>query len=122
MTLRYKVDGYARTRDAIIWVKLSAPSLDFGLTLHEAFAGIEHGYRSVREKLNKDPARIAQWELSLTKLREAERLLEAGDVVQGKRTMQQAEELFTTLRRIGGRKVSRQHLGKTEHGANDVDE
>jgi hypothetical protein len=45
-----------------------------------------------------------------------------GKVIEGKRTLQEAEELFTALRRIKGRKVSRQELGDTEHGANELDE
>ena len=121
MTLRYKVEGYAETRDAIIWIGLSAPDFKFGLTLDEVIAGLEHGYQSVRRRL-KDTDRIAQWEASRRKMHEAYALFKKGDVDQGKRTLQEAEELFTTLRRIKGKAVSRQEIGDTEHGANELDE
>lgn len=121
MAAKYEVDGYAETRDALIWVKLSAPNFKFGLTADQLFAGIEHGYQSIRPQL-KDAARIEQWEQSRKKMQEAHALFEQGDVHNGKRTLQEAEELFTTLRRIKGKKVSRQELGDTEHGANEIDE
>lgn len=70
----------------------------------------------------KDAERVAQWEASRLKMQEALALFKAGDVQKGKRTLQQAEELFTSLRRIKGKKVSRQELGDTEHGANQLDE
>jgi hypothetical protein len=121
MALRYKVEGYAETRDSIIWIGLSAPNFKFGLTLDEVFAGLEHGYQSVRPQL-KDAERIAQWEGSRQKMQEAYALFKEGDVHQGKLTLQKAEELFTTLRRIKGKPVSRQEIGDTEHGANELDE
>jgi hypothetical protein len=121
MTLRYKVEGYAETRDAIIWIGLSAPNFKFGLTLDDVFAGLEHGYQSMRPQL-KEPERIAQWEVSRQKMQDAYALFKNGDVHQGKLTLQQAEELFTTLRRIKGKAVSRQEIGDTEHGANELDE
>ena len=121
MAMIYKVEGFAETRDAIIWIKLSAPNFKYGLTLDQVFAGVEHGFQSVRAKL-KDAERLAQLEASRQKLQEAYALLSNGDVPQGKRTLQEAEELFTTLRRIKGKTVSRQELGDTEHGANEVDE
>jgi len=120
MTLRYKVEGYAQTRDALRWIVLSAPKFKYGLSLGEVFAGLEHGYQSVRPQL-KDADRIAQWEASQQKMKQAYALLEEGDVSQGKRTLQEAEELFTTLRRVKGG-VSRQELGDTENGANELDE
>jgi hypothetical protein len=46
--LRYKVEGYAETRDALAWVMLSAPNFKFGLTLAEVFAALVHGFQSVR--------------------------------------------------------------------------
>ncbi|WP_291587437.1 hypothetical protein [Comamonas sp. UBA7528] len=49
---------------------LSAPNFKYGLTLDEVFAGLEHGYQSVRPKL-KDAERIAQWEASHQKMQEA---------------------------------------------------
>jgi len=121
MTLTYKVEGYAETRDAITWIMLSAPNFKFGLTLEQVFAGLENGYQSVRPQL-KDAERIAQWELSRQKVREAYALFKLGEAHEGTKTMQQAEELFTTLRQNKGKKVSRQELGDTEHGANEVDE
>jgi hypothetical protein len=121
MTLRYKVEDYADTRDAISWILLSAPNFKFGLTLDEVFAGLEHGYQSVRPQL-KDAERVAQWEASHQKMQEAHGLFKKGDVHNGKLTLQQAGELFTTLRRIKGKAVSRQELGDTEHGANELDE
>ena len=121
MALRYKVDGYAQTRDAIVWITSNAPKLDFGLTLDEGFAGLDHGYQSVRAEL-KDAERIAQWEVSHQKMQEAHALFKKGDVHNGKRTLQQAEELFTTLRRIKGKKVSRQALGNTENGVHEIDD
>lgn len=121
MTLRYKLEGFAETRDALIWVMLSAPTFKYGLSLDEVFAGLELGYQSVRPKL-KDAERIAQWEDSRGKMQAAHALYRQGDNHQGTRTLQQASELFTTLRRAAGRKMSRQKLGDTEHGANEVDE
>jgi hypothetical protein len=121
VTLRYKVEGYAETRDAIIWIGMCAPHFKFGLTLQEVFAALEHGYESLRPKL-KDAERISQFEHSQQKMRQALRLFEVGDIHNGKLTLQEAEELFTTLRRIRGKKVSRQVLGESEHGANEVDE
>lgn len=121
MSLRYKVEGYAETRDAIVWVMLSAPNFKFGLTLAEVFAALEHGYESVRGKL-RDADRISQWEASLSKLRAAHELYKVGDVQRGTRTLQEAQELFIALRRIKGKTPSRQELGDTEHGANELDE
>jgi hypothetical protein len=121
MTLIYKREGYAQTRDALAWVGTYAPAFKFGLTLGDVFAGLEHGYQSVRGQL-KDEERIAQWEQSRLKLQQAHELLKRGDVIEGKRTLQQAEELFTTLRRVKGKKVPRQELGDTEHGTNELDE
>lgn len=121
MTLRYKREGYAETRDALAWVGSYAPNFKFGLTFDEVFAGLEHGYQSVRPQL-KDAERIAQWEASRQKMQEAYALFAKGDVHSGKLTLQQAEELFIALRRIKGKKVPRQDLGDTEHGANELDE
>jgi hypothetical protein len=121
MTLRYKVEGYAKTRDAISWIGFSAPELAYGLSISEAFAGLEHGYQSVLPSL-KDEARRAQWQESYAKMQEAHRHFLAGDVRNGKLTLQQAGELFTMLRRIGGKKPSRQEIADTEHGANELDE
>jgi hypothetical protein len=121
MSLRYKVEGYAQTRDAIVWVMLSAPNFKYGLTLAEVFSGLEHGYQSVRSKLT-DAERIAQWEASLRKLEAAHELFKIGDVRRGTHTLQEAQELFTTLRRIKGRTPTRQDLGETEHGGNELDE
>lgn len=121
MTLKYKREGYAETRDALAWVGAYAPVFKFGLTLDDVFAGLEHGYQSVRPQL-KDMDRIAQWEASHQKMQQACELFKKGDVHNGKRTLQEAEELFTTLRRIKGKKVSRQEIGDTEHGANELDE
>lgn len=117
----YKLEGYAETRDALVWVTSSAPDFKYGLTLDQVFAGLEHGYQSVRPKL-KEGERIGQWEASRQKMQEACALFKKGDVHLGKRTLQEAEELFTTLRRIKGRSVSRQEIGDTEHGANEIDE
>lgn len=119
--LRYKVSGYAETRDAITWVASSAPKFDFGLSLDEVFMSLEHGYQSVRAQL-KDPERIAQWQESREKMREAHFFFAYRDIHEGKKSLYAAGELFTTLRRIGGKKVSRQELGDTEHGANELDE
>jgi hypothetical protein len=121
MTLKYKREGYAQTRDAITWVLLSAPNFKFGLTLEDVFAGLEHGYQSVRPQL-KDVERIAQWEASRQKMQQAGDLFKKHDVHNGKLALQAAEELFIALRRIKGKKVSRQELGDTEHGANELDE
>lgn len=121
MTLRYKREGYAETRDALTWVMLSAPNFKFGLTLDEVFAGLEHGYQSVRPQL-KDAERVAQWEASHQKMQDAHALYKKGDLHQGTRTLQEASELFIALRRIKGKNVSRQELGDTEHGANEIDE
>jgi hypothetical protein len=121
MALVYKREGFAETRDAIAWVGAYAPAFKYGLTLEQVFEGLEHGYQSVLPKL-KDAERINQWELSRGKMREAFALYKAGDNKQATRTLQEAEELFTTLRRIKGKAVSRQELGDTEHGANEVDE
>ena len=90
-------------------------------TLDDVFAGLEHGYQSVRPAL-KDAERIEQWETSRKKMQEAYTLYKSGDNHQGTRTLQEAEELFIALRRIKGKKVSRQELGDTEHGANELDE
>ncbi len=121
MTQVYKREGYAQTRDALSWVMLSAPNFKYGLTLEQVFAGLEHGYQSVRPQL-KDAERIAQWEQSRQKMQEAFALFKQGENIQGTRTLQQAEELFTALRRIKGKSVSPQELGDTENGANEVDE
>lgn len=121
MTLKYKREGYAQTRDAITWVLLSAPNFKFGLTLDDVFAGLEHGYQSVRPQL-KEAERIEQWETSHQKMQQAYELFKKGDVHHGKLTLQEAEELFIALRRIQGKKVSRQELGDTEHGGNELDE
>jgi hypothetical protein len=121
MTLIYKREGYAQTRDALAWVGTYAPDFKFGLTLDDVFAGLEHGYQSVRPKL-KETERIAQWEVSHQKMQEAYALFKNGDSHQGTKTLQEAEELFTTLRRIKGKAVSRQEIGDTEHGANEIDE
>jgi hypothetical protein len=121
MSLKYKREGYAQTRDALAWVGSYAPNLKFGLTLEDVFAGLEHGYQSVRAKL-KDPDRIAQWQQSHAKLHAAHALFVKGNVHEAKRAMQEAEELFIRLRHIDGRPASRQRLGDTEHGANELDE
>lgn len=121
MTLRYKVESYAETRDAIVWIMLSAPNFKFGLTLDDVFAGLEHGYQSVRWQL-KEKERMVQWEASHQKMQRAHELFRIGEVHQGKRMLQEASELFTTLRRIKGKSVSRQELGDTEHGVNELDE
>jgi hypothetical protein len=120
--LRYRREGYAETRDAVTWVMLYASrGLKFGLTLEDVFKGLEHGYQSVRPRLS-DPERIADWEKSREKMHAAYFLFAAGNGAQGTCTLQEAEELFTGLRRIGGKLVSRQELGDTEHGANELDE
>lgn len=121
MNLKYKREGFAQTRDAITWVMLSAPKFKFGLTLDDVFAGLEHGYQSVLPLL-KDDERRKQWEDSLQQLRLARELFAAGDVHEGKRTMQKAEELFASLRRVGGVTPSPQALAESETGANEVDE
>lgn len=121
MTLKYKREGYAETRDALAWVGTYAPSFKFGLTLDDVFAGLEHGYQTVRAQL-KDGERIAQWEASHQKMQLAYDLFKKGDVHFGKLTLQQAEELFTMLRRTKGKTVSRQEIADTEHGANELDE
>lgn len=121
MTLVYKREGYAQTRDALAWVGAYAPNFKYGLTLDEVFAGLEHGYASVLPQL-KDAERIARWDLSRQKMREALGLFKGGKIIEGTRKLQEAEELFTTLRRIKGKAVSRQELGDTEHGANELDE
>lgn len=117
----YKVEGYARTRDAISWITLSAPNMEYGLTLEQVFAGLEHGYQSVRPQL-KDAERIAQWVASHQKMQDAYALFKKNDVHLGKRTLQEAGELFTALRRVNGKSISRQELADTEHGANEIDE
>jgi hypothetical protein len=120
--LRYRREGYAETRDALAWVMLYADrGLKFGLTLDDVFKGLEHGYQSVRRQLS-DPERIADWEKSREKMHAAYFLFAGGNGFQGTRTLQEAQELFIGLRRIGGRRVSRQELGDTEHGANELDE
>jgi hypothetical protein len=121
MTLKYQREGYAQTRDALAWVGTYAPNFKFGLTLADVFAGLEHGYDSVASGL-RDPERIAQWEASRSRLRLAYELFKSGDVRQGKLTLQEAEELFTSLRRINGKTPSRQELGDTENGTNELDE
>ena len=121
MTLKYQRVGYAQTRDALAWVGTYAPNFKVGLTLADVFAGLEHGYESVASSL-KDPERITQWEASRSKLRAAHELFKMGDVHRGKLTLQEAEELFTSLCRINGKSASRQKLGDTEHGANELDE
>ncbi|WP_234194254.1 hypothetical protein [Pseudacidovorax sp. NFM-22] len=121
MTLRYQREGFAQTRDALAWAGAYAPDFKFGLTLADVFAGLEHGYESVRSLL-RDPERIAQWEASRSKLRAAHELFKAGDVHRGKLTLQEAEEGFTSLRRIKGKTPTRQELGDTEHGGNELDE
>ncbi len=121
MTLIYKREGFAQTRDALVWVMLTAPNFKYGLTLNDVFAGLEHGYQSVRPQL-KDAERIEQWATSRQKMQAAYELFKKGNVHLGTRTLQEAQELFTTLRRIKGKAVSRQELGETEHGANELDE
>jgi hypothetical protein len=121
VALRYKVEGFSETRDALVWIGLSAPSFKFGLTLDEIRAALEHGYDSVRAKLH-DAERISQFEESRERMRQALVLFGLGEIHSGKRTLQEAEELFVRLRRIRGSKVSRQLLGETEHGANELDE
>lgn len=119
--LKYKREGYSQTRDALVWVGAYAPELKFGLTLDDVFAGLEHGYQSVRAKLKGDE-RIARWQQSLDKLHAAHALFVQGQTREAKQTMQEAEELFLLLRRIDGRAASRQQLGDSEHGANELDE
>jgi hypothetical protein len=116
-----KIEGFADTRNMLSWAVLYAPEFKYGLTLGQVSDRLEHGYQSVLPKL-KDAERINQWELSRGKMREAFALYKAGDNKQATRTLQEAEELFTTLRRIKGKVVSRQELGDSEHGANEVDE
>jgi hypothetical protein len=120
MTLVYEREGYSQTRGALAWVGSYAPKFKFGLTLDDVFAGLEHGYQSVRAEL-KDAERIEQWETSRQKMQQAYELFKRNDVHNGKLTLQEAEELFIALRRIKG-KVSRQELGDTEDGANELDE
>ena len=121
MTLKYQREGFAQTRDALAWVGAHAPTFKFGLTLADVFAGLEHGYESVAPSL-KGEERAAQWEASRIKLRAAHDLFKAGHVHAGKLTLQEAEELFSALRRINGKTPSRQELGDSEHGANGLDE
>jgi hypothetical protein len=121
MTLVYKREGFAQTRDALTWAATYAPEFKYGLTLDQVFDGLEHGYLSVR-RLIKDAERVQQWEQSRRMLREARDFFNHGNAHQGTQALQQAEELFTALRRIGGKKMSDQQLGDTEHGANEVDE
>jgi hypothetical protein len=121
MTLKYKREGYAETRDALAWVGTYAPAFKFGLTLDDVFAGLEHGYQSVWPQL-KDVERVAQWEASRQRMHQAHELFKKGDVHHGKLALQEAEELFTMLRRIKGKEVSRQEIADTEHGANELDE
>lgn len=121
MAMVYKVEGYAQTRDALMWATAYAPTFKYGLTFEQVIEGLEHGYQSVRAQL-KDSERIDQWERSRRKLHQAYELFQKGDARQGSLTLQQAQELFTTLRRIQGKTVSRQKLGETENGANEVDE
>jgi hypothetical protein len=118
---RYKLEGFAETRDALVWVGAYAPNLKFGLTLEEAFSALNGGFLAVRSLL-KDAPRIAQWEEAREMTRQAYHLFKASKIKEAKLTLQQAEELFGGLRRIGGAVVSRQRLGDTEHGANEVDE
>ena len=120
MTLRYKREGYSETRDALTWVMLSAPNFKFGLTLDDVFAGLEHGYQSVRRRL-KDAERVAQWDASHRKMQAAYGYRQ-GDDHQGTRTLQEANELFIALRRANGQKLSRQDLADTQHGANELEE
>jgi hypothetical protein len=119
--LKYKREGYSQTRDALVWVCTYAPDFKFGLTLADVLAGLEHGYASVRPQL-QDEARIRQWEQSLSAMREAFAMLSQSKVHEGKVKLQEAEELFVGIRHIGGKAVSRQRLGETEHGANELDE
>ncbi len=118
---RYLRTGYADTRGAIIWMMHNAPGMKFGLSLDEVWFGIECGYDSVRVQL-KDAERVSQIDESRRLLRKSIVLFKAGDRTQGVRTAQVAEELFVALRRVGGRKLSRQELAETEHGANEVNE
>jgi len=119
--LKYKVEGYAETRDAITWIALTAPNFKFGLSLDDVFAGLDHGYQSVRRQLY-DAERVAQWESSHRLMQEAYAFFKNRDDHLGTRALQAAGEQFTMLRRIKGAKVSRQELGDTEHGANTLDE
>jgi hypothetical protein len=118
---RYKVEGFAQTRDFIVWVTSMAPDLKYGLTLEGAFTALNDGFLSVHHLL-KDAERIAQWKAAREKARRAYHLFRAGQIKDAKLTLQEAEELFGGLRRIGGERVSRQRLGETEHGANELDE
>ena len=117
----FSAEGYSETRDALVWVLLSAPNFKFGLTYADVLSGLEHGFESVRRKL-QEAERLAQLDRSRNLMRSAIQKLEAGQLREGKLMLQEAQELFTTLRRIGGRKPSRQELGDTEHGANELDE
>lgn len=118
---KYRVTGYAQTRDALTWVMLSAPDFKYGLTLEDVYNGILNGYMSVRPKL-KDIDRVELWETSLRKFNEAFELFRKGNQKNGRLTMQEADELFSQLRRIGGKKALSQELADTEHGANELDE
>lgn len=119
--LRYKLEGYAQTRDAIVWITSSAPHLDYGISLDEAFLALDVGYESVLDKL-KDKERLSQGQQSRDRMHSAYFHFAKGEVLEGKRALFEAGELFTTLRRIDGKKPSRQELGDTEHAANELDE
>ncbi|MFS2034684.1 hypothetical protein ACEN8I_11725 [Polaromonas sp. CT11-55] len=100
---------------------LTAPNFKYGLSLEQVFAGLRHGFQSVRPKL-KDSGRIEQWEASRQKMQPAYALFANGNFPRGTKILQEAQELFTTLRRIKGKAVSRQELGDTENAANQLDE
>jgi hypothetical protein len=121
MAPKFKVEGFAETRDCLLWVAQNALEGRYGLTLNDCFETLEYGYQSVLPKI-KDEQRRAQWAASLQKTQESHRLFELGDKNNAIRVLFEAHEIFTTLRRIGGKKPSRQGLGDTEHGANELDE
>lgn len=121
MTSRYKLKGYAETRDALTWVMLSAPKLKYGLTMDEVLSALEGGFDSVKCEL-KDEARLGQLEESRSLMREAFAFFKQERSNLGTQKMQQASELFTRLRRVNGQAPTRQQLGDSEHGANEVNE
>lgn len=117
----FATEGFADTLSALSYVMLSAPNFRHGLTLDDVAAGLEQGYASVRPKI-KDEERIAEFELSLSKMRAAIGALRNNDIRTGVRTIQEASEIFRALRRIKGRRLSIQEQYDTYDRNNEVDE
>jgi hypothetical protein len=119
--MKIRFETYAETRDHHVWTANNAMRGWRGLTVEDCFETLEHGYQCVLRGIH-DAERQVQWQAAHRKMQESHAFFKQGDEHNGAKVLFEAHELFTTLRRIGGKKPCRQELGDTEHGANELDE